>query len=145
MMKGIGAAGLVVVLTALSGCAEPAESEAAATVIVDNIDFPFVGDPALIGTWKSVDFVEFIEEFDPDHIQWHAGFPLKELTFFEGGTTASTEWKWTKGILIHLQNQTAARYVIQEIRGAAYLFFEWKSGDYTIRHMVPWYYVQKKA
>ena len=35
-------------------------------------------------------------------------------------------------------------YLIKEIAGSKYMFFEWKSGDYTIRHMKPKYYVLKK-
>jgi len=40
--------------------------------------------------------------------------------------------------------KTAARYIIREIAGRTYVFFEWKSGDYTMRGMKPGYYVLRK-
>jgi len=35
--------------------------------------------------------------------------------------------------------------MLQEIDGALYMFFEWKSGDYIFRNMDPGYYVLKQA
>jgi len=52
---------------------------------------------------------------------------------------------WTKGIIMHQGDQTASKYVIKEINGEEYLFFEWKSGDYSIRGQKPYYYVLKKV
>ena len=49
---------------------------------------------------------------------------------------------WTKGVVMHRGgDKTASRYTIKKIDGAAYLFLEWKSGDYIIRHQKPSYYV----
>ena len=61
------------------------------------------------------------------------------------GKTAQPWWTWTKGLICHSGNRTASRYILKEMDGAAYMFFEWKSGDYTIRRMKPKYYVLKKV
>ena len=53
---------------------------------------------------------------------------------------------WTKGLVISdNRTKTASKYTIKEMDGSAYLFYEWKSGDYTFRHSKPTYYVLKKV
>ncbi len=112
--------------------------------IVDRIDYPFVDDPQAVGKWESVDFVRNIEDFAPGSQQWTGDLFLRGLVLSEGGK-ASWAWKgWTKGLLLHDGDSTASRYVIKDIDGAAYMFLEWKSGDYTIRHRKPLYYVLRK-
>jgi beta-lactamase regulating signal transducer with metallopeptidase domain len=113
--------------------------------IVDRIDYPFVNDPPAIGKWESVDFVRTIEQFDPKTPQTkHEDLYLRGLVFYEGGR-ASWAWKgWTKGLLMHEGDKIAAKYVIKDIDGASYMFLEWKSGDYSIRHRNPMFYVLKK-
>jgi bla regulator protein BlaR1 len=109
--------------------------------IEEDIDLPFVDDPQIIGTWRTVDYVESVESFDPEHIQWQDELFLKELTFFEDGATSMPAWTWTKGYVLDRVDKTAAHYYVREIREIAYLFVEWKSGDYTIRHQAPYFYV----
>jgi hypothetical protein len=111
--------------------------------IVDKTDYPFVNDPALIGTWETVDFVSEIDDFRPGVQSWQGSLRLKEVTFFVGGRT-SRAWRWTKGLVIHDGDRTAAKYQVEEIDGSEYMFLEWKSGDYTIRRMKPKYYVLRK-
>jgi hypothetical protein len=110
----------------------------------DNIDLPFVDDPAVIGEWASVDFVSDIAEFNPDQRRWDHELYLPGLTFLAGGQTAKPWLTWTKGLVLHHGDQTASRYEIKEIKGQTYLFFEWKSGDVMISGMKPRYYVLKK-
>jgi len=111
--------------------------------IIDKIDFSFINDAELIGTWKSVDFVQAIDDFKADEKHWPGDLFLKKMIFFEEGRTAGP-WTWTKGLIIHHGDKTAAKYHIKEIENEKYMFFEWKSGDYTIRRMKPRYYVLKK-
>jgi len=112
---------------------------------VDKIDYPFVDDPNVIGTWKSVDFVKTPEQFRPGRKQWKGGeLFLKELIFLPDGKTTNSRQTWTKGLVLHSSNKTASRYILKEMEGSTYMFFEWKSGDYTIRGMKPQYYVLKK-
>ncbi len=113
--------------------------------IVDKIDYPFVNDPELIGNWGSVDFVSKIEQFDPDAKQWKGdSLFLKGVQILPGGRTDKPAWTWTKGLILNLPNKTASRCVIKRIDGKAYMFLEWKSGDYVIRHRRPQYYVLQK-
>jgi len=111
----------------------------------DKIDYPFVNDPYVIGTWRSVDFVKTPEQFSPGTSQWKGGeLFLKELVFLPGGKTTRSRQTWTKGLVLSSSSKTASRYILKEMDGSIYMFFEWKSGDYTIRGMKPHYYVLKK-
>ena len=112
--------------------------------IVDNIDLPFVNDPAVIGKWTSVDFVKEPSLFTVGAKNFKGDLYLKELTFLPDGKTAKSWWTWTKGVVMHSGDKTASAYEIKEISGRKYMFFEWKSGDYTILHQKPKYYVLKK-
>jgi len=113
--------------------------------IVDKIDYPFVNDPQLIGTWNSVDFVGEMEEFEAGQKQWKGDLYLKGLIFKPNGKTFKPWWTWTKGLVFHSGDKTAAKYTIKDIEGSTYMFYEWKSGDYKIRYSKPSYYVLKKV
>jgi len=110
----------------------------------DNIDLPFKNDPAVIGDWESVDFVESPANFDPAAKAWAGDLYLKELSFLPGGKGGKPWWTWTKGVVMHSGDKTASHYEIKKIKGQTYMFFEWKSGDYVLRGMKPNYYVLKK-
>jgi hypothetical protein len=113
--------------------------------IVDKVDYPFVNDPEAIGTWESVDIVEYIEDFDPDG-RGHRGdsFP-KELFILENGRADPSYYTWTKGLLLNPGDRLASEYVIEEINGTTYMFLEDKGNDYTVRHIKPNFYVLKKV
>lgn len=111
--------------------------------IVDKIDYPFVNDPEILGAWESVDFVSNIDNFKPGTKPSEGELYLKELFILGNGKT-NWSFTWTKGLIIHPRNKTAAKYHIKEIDGSTYMFLEWKSGDYTIRRMKPKYYVLRK-
>jgi hypothetical protein len=111
--------------------------------IVDKVDWPFVNDPNVLGTWKSVDFVHDREQFKTGQKQFPDDLYLKGLTFLPNGRTQQV-WRWTKGLLIHDGDLTASVYTIRSFNGEPYMFLEWKSGDYSIRRMRPSYYVLKK-
>ena len=68
---------------------------------------------------------------------------MKELLILDNGET-NWAWNWTKGLLLHSGDKTASKYAIRETAGSTYMFLEWKSGDYVIRHRKPGYYVLKK-
>ncbi|MFA5863611.1 MAG: hypothetical protein WC975_02885 [Phycisphaerae bacterium] len=112
--------------------------------IVDKIDYPFIDDAQAVGKWKSVDFIQKIEDFEPGVQHWPGDLYLKEMILFPSGSTAGP-WTWTKGLIMHPGDRTAAKYNLKNMNGSMYMFFEWKSGDYTIRHMKPHYYVLKKV
>jgi bla regulator protein BlaR1 len=116
--------------------------------IVDKIDYPFVNDKEVIGTWKTVDFVSEIEDFKDPEKQWEHGEDrpyLKELVFLPSGKTTEDYRTWTKGLVFHSDDKTASKYTIKEIEGKTFMFFEWKRDSYTIGYMKPKYYVLKKV
>ena len=112
--------------------------------IIDKVDYPFVNDPEVIGTWKSVDFVDTPDEFRAGAKQWKSDLFLKELVFLPDGKMNDPYDTWTKGLVLDPKSITASRYILKEIDGSIYMFYEWKSGDYTIHHSKPSYYVLKK-
>lgn len=126
-----------------------------ANVLTDRIDYPFVNDAELVGRWQSVDFVQSIDDFIPSVKTRGESLYLHELVLdADGKTSVSTSEfplrktpyiRWTDGLILHLGDKTAAKYFIKEIDGDTFLFMEWKSGDYTIRKMKPYYYVLKKV
>lgn len=83
-----------------------------------------------------------------EHAHWSEHLPeggnYDEKSLYGKNSYRHTYREWTKGVIIHHGDKTASRYLIKDIRGATYLFFEWKGGDYTIRQMLPSYYVLKK-
>ncbi len=114
--------------------------------LVDDTNLPFVSDPAALGNWISVDFVGEPSRFVPGKRQFRGRLYLEGLAFLPEGRTAVPWFGWTRGVVMHLGgDHTASRYSIKKIDGAFYMFLEWKSGDYTIRHQKPQYYVLKKA
>jgi len=110
----------------------------------DDIDLPFVDDPQVVGTWESVDFVDTPGDFVPARRRFQGELFLKSVAFLENGKTADNWRTWTKGVLIHKNDRTASHYEIKEIGGSAYMFLEWKSGDYVFRGMAPRYYVLRR-
>jgi len=111
--------------------------------IVDKVDYPFVNDPEAIGYWECVDYVRYIEDFNPNKQKHKGDLFLKELFIRENGKT-NQDFTWTKGLFLDVEGKEASKYVIEEIDGAKYLFFEWKTGDYKIYHIKPKFCVLKK-
>ena len=66
------------------------------------------------------------------------------MTFLPNGKMDPGYTTWTNGLVLHAGNKTASKYEIKKIDGAEYMFFEWKSGDYTFGHMKPSYYVLQR-
>jgi len=112
---------------------------------IDKIDYPFENDSEVIGKWQSVDFIEKTENFTPKVKLWKGDLYLDNLTFKENGIIDNKSLTWTKNLVINAQLKTAAKYTVKEIDGSKYMFFEWKSGDYTERGETPWYYVLKQV
>lgn len=111
----------------------------------DNIDLPFAGDERVIGKWKSIGFVDMVENFSPNDIC--DNLYLKAITFLPDGKCIQEYmdeiWqdKWTRGFVLSQHRATAATYIIREINGLEYLFMEWKMGNYIYGGLKPDYYV----
>lgn len=112
---------------------------------VDKVDYPFINDTEVLGKWESVDFVENVDKFNPDKKAWNGDLYLKNLIFDENGKIEDKTITWTKDLVLDVNNKTASKYIIKEINGSKYMFFEWKNGDYRERGATPWYYVLKQV
>lgn len=112
--------------------------------MVQDRTVPFENDPQLIGTWKTVDLVPRIEDFDPSQRRFQGPTFLKELVVKPNGTIAGISFLWTKGLIFQDKAGPPGHYEIHGIEGQTYLFFEWISGDVTTRGMKPQYYVLRK-
>lgn len=121
---------------------------------IDNTDYSFVDDSRVIGRWESVDYVRKIEDFNPSNRIEKTGLYLTSLVFLNGGkmlasinkgSLAYTDAAWTKDMVISKQERTAEKYIIEDINGITYMFYQWKSRDYALRNMEPYYYVLKKV
>ena len=120
--------------------------------VIDNTNLSFVNDSDILGKWTTVDCVKNIEEFNPDKQLWKGGITINGMTFLENGQVEvkldsgeDGQLSWTKGNVINKSSDnTVSKYEIREIKGSKYMFYEWKSGDYTYLHKSPGYYVLKK-
>ncbi len=117
---------------------------------VDVLEYNFVLDETVVGDWVSVDFVYGDpSEYDPSKTKSGIQLFLRSLTFNDDGTvieqmsqTGTT--KWTCG-LVYLNNMISS-YELWNIEGEEYLFYEWKSGDYSFRGQTdcPYYVLKRK-
>ena len=111
----------------------------------DKIQSAFINEPELIGKWASVDIVKEPNEFNPEKKQWRGELWLKDIEFNPDGTTSLGGISWKKGLIVENQSKISAKYEIKDINGTTYLFLPWLSGDVTIRHQKPVYYILKKV
>lgn len=111
----------------------------------DNIDIPFAHDPKIIGKWKSVGFVQNIDDFDggeSKEMLW-----LKSVAFYDSGEAIREYFDdtmkdiWTKGFMIDKVKSTLSAYSFKEIMGQEYMFLQWKMGNYCYGGAEPAYYV----
>lgn len=116
-------------------------------VIRENVNLPFVDDENIIGEWKSVGFVENIEDFDKN-ADYSNDLWLKTIVFNKNGVVERTyfdgkHWDdaWTKGKLLDRTKQVASNYAIKTIDNVEFLFMEWKMGNYIYAGIKPSYYV----
>lgn len=119
----------------------------------DDVDKPFIDDPAIIGRWKTWGFCgdkeDFSTEPEPEEDQY-----WKSVTFFPGGSVTSVyedeviegddRQTWTKGTLLRKFNFSACAYEIRTVDGVDYLLIEWKSGDYRWGGFPTNYYIFRR-
>lgn len=112
----------------------------------DNIDLPFLMDENVLGLWKSIDFVQDMNDFAPNTSKSQV-LLLKTICFNNDGIAIreyeNETWhgSWTKGKFIDPQKITASSYEIKLIDNKEYLFVEWKMGNYVYGGAKPNYYV----
>jgi len=109
----------------------------------------FVSDPAVLGKWEVVDFVRDSGDFQPGIKKWTGDLDFLQAFDFQpqGKLVKKVAGKpygddlWSQGVIWSPHGNTLSKYIIKEIDGNRFMFFEWVSGDVTIRHQSPWYYV----
>ncbi len=117
-----------------------------ANIRTDDTNLPFKNDKKVIGKWKAIDFVFDTSDFTPGQKYWKGDLYLKTLTLLpKGKTPMSPAITWTAGKILDHNDKTASAYEIKKIDGKEYMFFEWKSGDYTFRGQNPAYYVLERV
>ena len=107
-------------------------------------------DERVLSKWVTIDFVKTIDDFDPAKKNWQGQLFLLSLEFQDNGKVC---WEaenrkpmmleWTKGKVEPFEERPSF-YYLRNINGQIYLFFEWVSGDVTIRGQKPCHYVLKK-
>lgn len=111
----------------------------------ENINLNFVPDNKILGMWKTVSYVQNINEFSGknyDNTLW-----LQTINFKEDGTVIRTyfdeswEDKWTKGKLLDQKKQVVSNYTFKTINNTEYMFLEWKMGNYVYGGQEAEYYV----
>jgi len=115
----------------------------------DDINLSFVVDENIVGKWKSIDFVQSINDFNPCNIKKEVLW-LSGIDFISDGTVARTyddeTWfdKWTMGKLLDHRSHVISNYELKTINNKEYLFLEWKMGNYVYNGEKPSYYVFEK-
>lgn len=119
----------------------------------DNTNIEYVADERVIGNWKTIDFVNIPESFNPEKSQSSKDMlSLDKLVFndngivnvsYVGGKTFDT--KYTKDYIVNLiLPDTLCKYTYEELLGKKYIIVEWKSGDYVFGKFISGYYVLEK-
>ncbi len=99
-------------------------------------DGKFIANSKVIGSWKTVDLVNAIEDFTPDKKTDFGRSPIKQVTFKDQGNTDSSNWIWSGDTLMDLENSVARKITSQTIGGTDYLFIE--SGGFSTNNQAGW-------
>ncbi len=122
----------------------------------DSMDYKFALDKEAVGQWEAIDFVGTPDEFDSKDTTrrkyiWPCTYNFyddgKMVTSSVDGATGvkvNNEHIWTKGYVVATED-TVPAYEIKQLNGKTFMFYEWKSGDYTIRGQKPSYFVLVKT
>lgn len=120
----------------------------------DDVNYTFENDPAILGNWTSIDFIEELDNFDPSSQYWLGELFLDQIEVKDDGVVLfklmnsgmfNEGGQWTKGKLIDKDYNCVEDYFIVEKNGKEYLFLPWISGDVIYRGMKPCYYVFERT
>ncbi len=120
----------------------------------DNTDLEFVNDEALLGRWKSVNFVVNKDDFTTQQSPSHYELVLEGIDVLDDGKVVANfkdtfpkndAYEWTNGKILSPEHSCVEGYYIEEINGKDYLFFPWISGDVIYRNMPAAYYVMERV
>jgi hypothetical protein len=121
-------------------------------LLQDTLPAGFVPDAGVLGEWRVVDLVTDDYRFLPDRQIWQeTSFAVIGMVFTDDGNVAislqegALTDRWTAGHVVHDGGtRTDSSYRIVDLSDEKYLFYQWKSDDYSYRFRKPPYFVLKK-
>lgn len=117
--------------------------------IKDEVNYPYIEDTEVLGTWNTVGFTQRPEDFDPSDKKEYDLF-VRGIEFqpegravyrFNRENAPFYSLEWTKGMLLDKRQLTNSAYELKKAGGREYLFVQWKTGDYIFGGRKPSYYV----
>ncbi len=119
----------------------------------DNVNVEFIKDERVVGTWKTVDYINNSASFNPQKLQSSNEMLLLDKLIFDYNGKVDVSYtcgkmfttNYTKDYVINLiLPDTLCKYTYEEILEKKYLIIEWKSGDYVFGRVINGYYVLEK-
>jgi len=108
-------------------------------------DGRFVANPKVLGAWRTVAFVQTIDQFTLDKKTNARGARLAGITFRDNGRTNDVTRLWSGDVLMDLARYEALKMIVKTIDGEDYLFVE--AGGFSTRNPKGWQsplYVMKR-
>jgi hypothetical protein len=99
-------------------------------------DGKFVANPAVVGAWQTVGYVNRMDDFDAAKPRDASRARIKALTLKADGRTDSSMMIWTGDTLMDLLSNQALRMVVKDLAGARYLFIE--QGGFQTKYGMDW-------
>jgi hypothetical protein len=99
-------------------------------------DGKFTTNPAVPGSWTTMETVAASGDFKPGGKPNPGRAPFRAITFNADGTTSESRWIWSGDTLMDLENSVALKITPQTIAGAEYLFIE--AGGYSPKNSSDW-------
>jgi len=109
-------------------------------------DGKFVANPRVLGSWRIIDQVKTVDEFNPEKKMRSGRARITEITFKDKGKTGNMLWIWSGDTLMDLERNQALKMTVKTIGGSDHLFIE--AGGFSARHAAGWkppLYVMKRA
>ena len=99
-------------------------------------DGKFVANPKVLGSWKIIDQVQTMDEFNLDKKMDPGRAHITEVTFKDRGMTNAGTWIWSGDALMDLSRYEALKMTVKAIGGTEYLFIE--AGGFSTRNPKGW-------
>ncbi|MCK4374282.1 MAG: hypothetical protein KAX19_03100 [Candidatus Brocadiae bacterium] len=99
-------------------------------------DGRFVANPRVLGSWKVIDQVKTIDEFNLEKKMNPGRPPFTKMTFKDKGMTDKTLWIWSGDTLMDLDRYQALKMTVKKIEGSDCLFIE--TGGFSTRNPAGW-------
>jgi len=118
---------------------------------IEDVNLPFEFDEQIVGKWKSIAYVENMDDFENKNYDKDLRLWLEDIEFFEDGKVVrkyfdcTWEDRWTKGKLLDQKKSVVSNYYFKTINGKQIMFLEWKMGNYVYGGMPATFYVFEKV